>query len=126
MTRSSRWRVSGGVSDGFVLLESRPLACGVVHFEDSVNQHGGAACAVGFWQHLGVLAQLDLDYVSLLWTRVLCWTHRRRSGLELIPRPGVKKIWTLLNKNPGKYARNNLHLGLEMRVFGSPYLWIQP
>lgn len=76
MTWSSWWRVSGGVGDGFVLLEPCPLARGVVHFEDCVYQHGGAACAVCFGQDLCVLAQLDLDNVPLLWAWILCTTQR--------------------------------------------------
>lgn len=79
MGGSSRWRVSGSVGDGFVLLEPRPLARGVVHFEDGVHQHCGAAGAVGFGQNLGVLAQLDLDDVALLRTWVLCATPRGRT-----------------------------------------------
>lgn len=63
---------SGGVGDGFVFLEAGPLSCGVVHFEDCVYQHGGAASAVGFGQNLCVLAQLDLDDVPLLRAWVLC------------------------------------------------------
>lgn len=82
MGGSCRWRVSGSVGDGLVLLEPRPLARGVVHFEDGVHQHGGAARAVGFGQHLGVLAQLDLDDVALLRTRILCVTQRRRRREE--------------------------------------------
>lgn len=62
---------SGCVGDGFVFFEAGPLSCGVVHFEDSVHQHGGAAGAVCFGQNLCVLAQFDLDDVPLLRTRVL-------------------------------------------------------
>lgn len=65
---------SGGVGDGFVFLEAGPLSCGVVHFEDCVHQHGGAAGAVGFGQNLRVFAQFDLDDVPLLRARVLCRT----------------------------------------------------
>lgn len=63
---------SGGVGDGFVFLEAGPLPRGVVHFEDRVHQHGGAAGAVGLGQHLCVLAQLYLNDVPLLRARVLC------------------------------------------------------
>lgn len=69
--------LSGRIGDGLVFLEPCPLPCGVVHFEDCVHQHGGAAGAVGFGQDLCVLAQLDLDDVPLLRARVLCRTHRR-------------------------------------------------
>lgn len=75
MIRSER-RASGGVCDGFVFLEARPLPRGVVHFEDCVHQHGGAAGAVGFGQDLRVFAQLDLDDVPLLRARVLCKTDK--------------------------------------------------
>lgn len=68
---------SGGVGDGFVFLEAGPLSCGVVHFEDRVHQHGGAAGAVCFGQNLRVFAQLDLDDVPLLRARILCRTDRR-------------------------------------------------
>lgn len=71
--------VSGGIGDGFVFLEAGPLPCGVVHFEDCVHQHRGAAGAVGFGQDLRVLAQLDLDDVPLLRARVLC-IDRRKTG----------------------------------------------
>lgn len=70
-------RPSGDVCDGFVFLQTGPLSRWVVHFEDRVHQHGGAAGAVGFGQNLGVLAQLDLDDVALLWTRVLCRTQKK-------------------------------------------------
>jgi len=70
---------SRGVGDGFVFLEAGPLTRGVVHFEDRVHQHGGAAGAVGLGQHLRVLAQLDLDDVPLLRARVLC-RRRKQSG----------------------------------------------
>lgn len=66
---------SGGVGDGFVFLEASPLSCGVVHFKHCVHQHGGAARAVRFRQHLCVLAELDLDDVALLGAWVLCSTH---------------------------------------------------
>lgn len=72
--------VSGGIGDGFVFLEACPLSRGVVHFKDRVHQHGGAAGAVGFRQHLCVLAQLDLDDVPLLRARVLCKVDRRGAG----------------------------------------------
>ncbi|KAF3837176.1 hypothetical protein F7725_004640, partial [Dissostichus mawsoni] len=51
-----------------------PLSCGVVHFEDCVHQHGGAAGAVRLGENLRVFAQLDLDDVPLLRARVLCRT----------------------------------------------------
>ena len=73
---------SGDVSDGLVLLETGPLAGGVVHLEHCVHQHGCAARAIRFGQDLCVFAQFDLDDVTLLWARVLCgtgeWEDRRR------------------------------------------------
>lgn len=68
---------SGGAGDGFVFLQTSPLSCGVVHFENCVHQHGCAPRAIGFGQNLRVLAQLDLDDVSLLRTWVLCRNRRK-------------------------------------------------
>lgn len=73
----SEWSASGSICDGFVFLEAGPLPCGVVHFEDCVHQHGGAAGAVGFGKNLCVFAQLDLDDVPLLRARVLCKDRRK-------------------------------------------------
>lgn len=75
------WVPSGSVGDGFVFLQAGPLSCRIVHFEDRVDQHGRAAGAVGFGQNLRVLAQLDLDDVPLLRTRVLC----TENGSHLAP-----------------------------------------
>lgn len=94
------WRVSGSVGDGFVLLEPRPLARGVVHFEDGVHQHGGAARAVGFGQHFGVLAQLDLDDVALLRTRVLCTTPRGEEQASLCVTDKPSALYSSVQSKP--------------------------
>lgn len=72
---------SGRIGDGFVFFQAGPLACGVVHLEHCVHQHGGAARTVCFRKNLCVLAQLDLDDVALLRTRVLC-NSESETGLE--------------------------------------------
>lgn len=76
-------RHSGGVGDGLVLFQPGPLTRGVVHFEDRVHQHGGAARAVRLGQHLRVLAQLDLDDVPLLRARVLCEGREKKNTLSV-------------------------------------------
>lgn len=104
---SSRCRVSGSVGNGLVLFEPRPLARGVVHFEDGVDQHCGAARAVSFRQNLRVLTQLDLDDVTLLWTRVFCKNTKKkqRTGQNYkyfvitVSFQGLKFNWLQLTKN---------------------------
>ncbi len=69
LTRSS----SGDIGYGFVFLEAGPLSSRVVHLKHGVHQHGGAAGSVRFRQYFCVLAQFDLNDVTLLWTGVFCW-----------------------------------------------------
>lgn len=91
-----RWGASsGGVGDGFVFLEASPLSCGVVHFKHSVHQHGRAACAVRFRQHLRVLAQLDLDDVTLLGARVLCSACTQEAASSMVAMENIECLFLI-------------------------------
>uniref|UniRef100_A0A2D4JAW2 Uncharacterized protein n=1 Tax=Micrurus lemniscatus lemniscatus TaxID=129467 RepID=A0A2D4JAW2_MICLE len=72
------------VRHGLALGQPPPLAGGVVHLEDGVHQHGGASAPVLIRHDLRVLAQFDLDHVTLLLARVFSGSRHEPEDERLL------------------------------------------